>query len=87
MRTQSGRGKNSDKFRIIDNLEAEQAFNRSVADKSLSHVSRLGSAWRVSEGTGFDTAGSADLAVYSVGFRRRVLRTLLSRVQGSGGCR
>ena len=26
-RTQSGRGKSSDKFRIIDNLEAEQGFN------------------------------------------------------------
>lgn len=39
MRTQSDRGKNSDKFRIIDNLGAKQAFNRSVADKSLSHVS------------------------------------------------
>ena len=39
MRTQIDRGKNSDKFRIIDNLGAKQAFNRSVADKSLSHVS------------------------------------------------
>jgi hypothetical protein len=50
---------------------AQSGFLRSEADPGTGEC--------VSEGTPFDTAGSTDPAVDVIGFRRRDLRTLLSR--------